>query len=97
MQDFYGRPAYATTAEVSIYVAEGQRGRGVGRLLLARAIERSPALGIANLVGFVFAHNRPSLALLEGFVFQRWGLLPRVAVLDGIERDLVILGRRISD
>jgi len=95
-QDFYGRPAYGTTAEVSVYVSgEAQRG-GVGRRLLDLAIERAPALGLATLVGFVFAHNAASAALFERHGFSRWGHLPRVARLDGVERDLLILGRRVG-
>jgi L-amino acid N-acyltransferase YncA len=46
------------------------------------------------LLGFVFAHNEPSLKLLKKFGFSEWGYLPQVANLDGIERDLVILGKR---
>jgi L-amino acid N-acyltransferase YncA len=95
-QSFYGRPAYAATAEISVYVSgDAQRG-GIGRRLLARAIESAPALGLATLVAFVFGHNEPSLRLFEREGFQRWGHLPRVARLDGIERDLVILGRRVD-
>jgi L-amino acid N-acyltransferase YncA len=95
-QSFYGRPAYAATAEVSVYVsADAQRG-GTGRALLARAVERAPGLGLATLVAFVFGHNEPSLRLFERHGFTRWGLLPRVARLDGVERDLVILGRRLD-
>jgi phosphinothricin acetyltransferase len=36
------------------------------------------------------------VALCERFGFQRWGLLPRVAVLDGVERDLLLLGLRLD-
>ena len=94
-QSFYGRPAYAATAEVSVYVSAALQRSGVGRQLLARAIERAPGLGLATLVAFVFGHNEPSLRLFEGVGFARWGNLPRVAQLDGVERDLVILGRRL--
>jgi phosphinothricin acetyltransferase len=94
-QSFYGRPAYAATAEVSVYVSgDAQRG-GVGRVLLAHAVERAPDLGLTTLVAFVFGHNDPSLRLFERHGFARWGHLPRVARLDGVERDLVILGRRV--
>ena len=93
---FYGRPAYQPTAEVSIYVAESHRRRGVGRGLLERAILGAPACEIRNLLGFIWAHNLPSLQLFEAFGFERWGHLPRVAELDGIERDLVIVGRRVG-
>jgi len=94
-QSFYGRPAYNGTAELSIYVNEKFRGSGAGSILLTKAIEECPRLGLKNLVGFVFGHNAPSLGLLQKFGFTRWGLLPGVAVMDGIERDLVIIGRKL--
>lgn len=94
---FHARAAYDSTAELSIYVAEAHRRHGLGRRLLGEAIVHAPSLGLHTLVGLVFGHNAPSLALFDAFGFARWGHLPRVAVLDGIERDLVILGRRVAD
>jgi L-amino acid N-acyltransferase YncA len=96
LQDFYGRPAYAATAEVSVYVGTDAQGHGVGRRLLTHALEQAPVLGLSALVGFVFAHNAPSVTLFERLRFARWGHLPRVARLDGVERDLLILGRRLE-
>ncbi|BAB76167.1 alr4468 [Nostoc sp. PCC 7120 = FACHB-418] len=94
-QSFYGRPAYAATAELSIYIAPAFHRCGLGKQLLAKAIVESPNLGLKTLLGFVFAHNQPSLHLFETFGFQKWGYLPQVADLDGVERDLVIMGLRI--
>jgi L-amino acid N-acyltransferase YncA len=94
-QPFYGRPAYAHTAELSIYIAPSQQRRGIGRTLLTRAIAHSPALNIRTLLGFIFADNHPSLRLFEQFEFVQWGCLPRVANFEGVERDLVIVGRRL--
>ena len=94
---FYGRPAYDHTCEISIYLAPDHRGQGLGSEFLRRAIEKAPSLGISTLLGFVFDHNEPSLRLIEKHGFARWGLLPRVAVLDGIERDLVIVGLRVPE
>ncbi|MNJ77137.1 putative phosphinothricin acetyltransferase YwnH [compost metagenome] len=54
-----------------------------------------PDIGVKTMLGFVFAHNAGSLALLRKYEFEQWGLLPRVANLEGIERDLVIMGRRV--
>lgn len=96
-QSFYGRPAYNGTAEVSIYVAEASRGQGLGKLLLQRAIEEAPKVGLHTLLGFIFGHNEPSLILFDRFGFERWAHLPRVATLDGIDRDLVIVGKRIEE
>lgn len=95
-QPFYGRPACEATAEISVYVDPLSRRAGIGRTLLARAIRASPALGLHSLLGFIFGHNDASLALFTGFGFERWGLLPRVAELDGVERDLVIMGLRVG-
>ena len=91
---FYGRPAYGGTAEVGVYVDPAATRSGVAGALLERAITRGPGLGLHTLLGFIFSHNAPSLALFRRFGFEDWGHLPRVAVLDGVERDLLILGRR---
>ena len=93
----YGRPAYHYTADLSIYISPAFRRCGVGRRLLEAAIAKSPALGIKTLLGYIFAHNEPSLRLFESMGFQRWAYLPRVAELDGIERDLVIVGKRVAE
>jgi phosphinothricin acetyltransferase len=80
---------------VSVYVEEKARRRGVGRTLLDKAIAHSPDLEITALVGCIFGHNEPSLRLFERLGFARWGFLPRIARVDEIERDLVIVGRAV--
>ena len=95
VRSFYGRPAYAATVELGVYVDPAARRRGVAGELMRHALGAAPALGIRNLLGFVFAHNTPSLALFGRFGFERWGLLPRVAELDGVVRDVAILGLRL--
>jgi phosphinothricin acetyltransferase len=95
--NFYGRPAYNGTAELSIYIHRDWRGKGIGQYCLQAAIDHAPAIGVHTLLGFIFGHNIPSLGLFEKFGFAMWANLPRVANLDGIERDLVILGKRISE
>ena len=63
--------------------------------MLRRCIEHAPQIGVTTLLGFIFGHNELSLRLFQKMGFQRWGHLPRVAVLDGVERDLIIVGRRV--
>ena len=94
--DFYGRPAYAGTAELSIYIAPNWRGKGVGQYGLQEAIAKAPDVGVHTLLGFIFGHNAASLALFAKFGFASWACLPKVANLDGIERDLIILGKRVG-
>jgi L-amino acid N-acyltransferase YncA len=96
LRSFYGRPAYHRTVESAVYVAPAHRRRGVARRLLAHALAQCPGLGIHNVLAFVFAHNAPSIELFERQGFHGWGLLPRVCEMDGIERDVRILGRRLE-
>lgn len=95
-QSFYGRPAYQATAEVSIYLQADYRGHGLGQFMLNRAIAACPQLHIKTLLGFIFGHNAPSLGLFQRCGFESWGHLPRIAELDGVERDLVIVGKRVE-
>jgi L-amino acid N-acyltransferase YncA len=94
--NFYGRPAYSGTAELSIYLRKDWRGKGLGRYFLDQAIAHAPRVGVHTLLGFIFGHNAPSLELFARFGFARWAELPRVAQLDGVERDLIILGKRVA-
>ena len=95
LRSFYGRPAYRHTVEVGIYVDPAAQRRGIAGALLGHALAAAPRLDIATLLAFVFGHNAPSIALFRRFGFDAWGTLPRVAELDGVERDLAILGRRV--
>ncbi|NOV03378.1 GNAT family N-acetyltransferase [Paenibacillus sp. LMG 31457] len=95
-QSFYGRPAYNATAEISIYIDESCRGQGIGRHLMEQALAACPKLGLKTLLGFIFGHNEPSLQLFRKFGFENWANLPGIAELDGIERDLIILGKRVG-
>jgi phosphinothricin acetyltransferase len=95
LKPFLPRCAYRRTAEVSVYVDKKFRRHGVGRTLLSESITRASSLKIKAMVGLIFAHNEPSLRLFEQLGFERWGLLPRIAQLDTLERDLTIMGRHV--
>ncbi|MGK9126774.1 N-acetyltransferase family protein [Olivibacter sp. SA151] len=94
-QSFYGRPAYDGTVEISIYIDESQRKKGYGKMILREAIKRAPDLQVSTILAFIFAHNIPSIRLFEKEDFREWGNFPDIAVLDGIQRSLVILGRKV--
>lgn len=95
LRSFNERAAYHRSVESAVYVAPEHQREGVARRLLSHALDECPRLGVANVLAFVFAHNMPSVTLFEAHGFGRWGLLPRVCEMDGIERDVLILGRRI--
>lgn len=96
LHSFYGRAAYDATVEVSVYCEPEHRRHGHSRALLRHAAATAPGLGIATFVAYVFRHNLPSLALFESEGFARWGLLPGIASLGDVRRDLVILGRPLD-
>ncbi len=95
-QDFYGRPAYNGTAEISIYIHEQQRGTGYGKQILQHAMANAATYQIHTLLGFIFSHNIPSLKLFESLGFEQWANLKNIAVLDGIDRSLTIMGKRLN-
>jgi phosphinothricin acetyltransferase len=88
------RACYAGVAEISAYVGEEARGEGVGRKLLAAAIESSERAGIWTLQTGVFPENEPSLRLLRRFGFRIVGTQERIGRLHGVWRDGVLLERR---
>ena len=95
-QPFKKRSAYRGTAEIGVYVHEQFRRAGAGRILVEFAIARAPGRGLTALVGSIFAHNEASLRLFEQAGFERWGVLPRVAKVDGVEHNVVIVGRYLG-
>lgn len=93
---FYGRPAYDGTAEVSIYLEESARGKGLGKTCLEKAFAVAPELRIKTLLGFIFDHNEPSLKLFYHMGFEKWAHLPKIADMGDAERGLIILGKRVA-
>ena len=89
-----GRCVYAGVAEVSIYVAEHARGRGVGRQLMARLIADSEAEGIWTLQAGIFPENVASIALHERAGFRLVGRRERLGQMNGRWRDVVLMERR---
>ncbi|MFD1483796.1 GNAT family N-acetyltransferase [Lacticaseibacillus baoqingensis] len=94
LEDFYGRPAYQHTAEISIYIDTHFHHQGLGQQALDFVATQLPRLDINTLVAFIFAHNTPSLGLFNKNGFSRWAHLPDVALMDDQLRSLDILGRR---
>ena len=96
LSSFYGgRPAYNATAEVSMYIAPEYQNRKLGRELLRRMIAACPGLGVTTLLAMYFDHNTPSRRMCESLGFEPWGHLPCIAVLDGVDRGLIISALRI--
>ncbi len=88
------RRVYAGVAEVSVYVAVGAQGCGVGKSLMQSLIERSENCGIWTLQAGIFPENAASIALHKSCGFREVGLRQKIAQRDGIWRDVLLLERR---
>jgi L-amino acid N-acyltransferase YncA len=89
------RAVYRGVADLSVYVAASARGRGVGRALLAAAIESARGGGLWTLQAAVFPENIASQALHRSLGFREVGVRERIAELDGVWRDVVLLELRL--
>jgi len=91
-----GRRCYAGVAEASVYVGARDAGRGAGSALLRALIEASERHGIWTLQAGIFPENSASLTLVRKFGFREVGRRDRIAQLDGVWRDVLLLERRSS-
>jgi L-amino acid N-acyltransferase YncA len=88
------RPVYCGVGESSVYVGEGYRSRGVGKALIHRQVNAADEAGLWTLQTSVFPENRASVALHHSAGFRTLGVRERIAKLDGVWRDTVLLERR---
>lgn len=92
-----GRCVYGGVAEVSVYIAENARGKGVGKALMERLIEESESKGYWTLQSGIFPENKASIILHEKVGFRFLGKRERVAKThDGIWKDNLLFERRSS-
>jgi L-amino acid N-acyltransferase YncA/DNA-binding transcriptional ArsR family regulator len=88
------RACYSGVGETSVYVAESARGRGVGKALLFTQVNEADKARMWTLQTSVFPENRASLALHHSAGYRTLAVRTRIAQLDGIWRDTVLLERR---
>jgi len=93
------RCVYAGVAEVSIYVAKSQRGKGVGGVLMAALVARSEELGFWTLQSQVFTNNQATVDLHLGHGFRQVGLREKIGKMTygpyaGQWRDTLFFERR---
>ena len=88
------RDCYAGVGETSVYVTESARGRGVGKALLFTQVVEADGAGLWTLQTSIFPENRASLALHHSAGYRTLAVRSRIAQLDGVWRDTVLLERR---
>ena len=88
------RCVYGGVAEVSLYVAETERGKGIGKMLLKELIKISEENKIWTLQAGIMKSNQPSIQLHLNCGFRMIGFREKIGKLNGIWLDNVILERR---
>jgi phosphinothricin acetyltransferase len=88
------RRVYRGVAEVTVYVTENARGRGIGRALLEALISESERNGIWTLQASIFPENTASVELHVRCGFREVGRRERIAMLNGVWRDTLLFERR---
>ena len=89
------RCVYAGVAELSIYVADGARGKGIGTVLINAAIEASEKNGIWTLQSGIIQDNIASVGLHEKCGFREVGYREKIAKDRlGAWRNTILMERR---
>jgi phosphinothricin acetyltransferase len=74
LSPFRERSGYSATAENSVYVDRAQRGKGVGKALLAELLVLASAHGFHSLIARIAGHNETSIGLHEAAGFRLVGV-----------------------
>jgi L-amino acid N-acyltransferase YncA len=88
------RIVYKGIAEVSIYVELTNAMQGIGSKLMAEEIKSSEENGIWTLQSSVFPENTATLKLHDKFGFRIVGRREKIASINGVWRDTLLLERR---
>ena len=90
------RDCYRGVCEVSVYVAGAARGKGIGLELLRELVKASETEGIWTLQASIFPENKASLAIHQRCGFRVVGHRERIARLNDMWRDTLLLERRAA-
>jgi L-amino acid N-acyltransferase YncA len=71
---FRDRPAYSTTVENSVYVGDGHRGIGVGRVIMDELVKLATQHGFHAVIARIGGANQASIALHEACGFRMVGV-----------------------
>ena len=86
------RQALAHVVEVSYYVDEKERGKGIGSLLMDSAMRIAASLGYSVMIAILLDKNPASIGLLKKFGFREWGRMPGIALIEGQKADHLYYG-----
>lgn len=91
------RAGYRWSVDISVYVAEGHQGRGIGRTLYDELIPLLRRQGYVNAYAGIALPNPASVALHEAVGMRRIGTYERIGFKFGAWHDVAWYGMRLAD
>jgi len=89
-----GRCVYAGVGEVSVYISDHSKGKGIGKKLLNALLEESEKNNFWTLQAGIFPENTASIKIHEDCGFRIIGRREKIGQMNGIWRDTLLLERR---
>ena len=94
---FNVRESYQGVSDLSIYIRREERGKGLGKQLLAALIEIAKQVDFHKLVLNTFALNVAGQRLYESLGFTKVGTYMKQGMLDGKWIDMTIMEKLLLD
>ncbi len=91
------RCAYSGTAEISLYIESGRRGRGVGRKLFEAILLEGQKLKLHTVVVRIVEGNLPSIHLCGSAGFMQIGIMKEVGYKFGRLLDVILMQKIYPD
>ena len=92
-----GRCVYAGVGEVSLYMSDKAKGKGIGKKLLNSLIEESEKNNFWTLQAGIFPENIASVKVHEDCGFRIIGKRERIGQMNGQWRDTLLLEKRSAN
>jgi L-amino acid N-acyltransferase YncA len=90
------RCAYSDTAEISLYIDEKKRGKGIGRKLLEAIIREGEKTGIHSIIARIAEGNETSIHLHQSVGFEQIGIMKEVGRKFGRLLDVYLMQKIYS-
>ena len=90
-----GRGALRYAVEVSYFIDQNYRNRGIASALLNHGISACRSMHYKTILAIILEPNLASAHLLEKSGFEKWGYLPAIADFDGVECGQIYYGLKL--
>ena len=97
LNSYDARDAYRRTAEISIYIHNEARGKGLGRDLMNAILAAGRDTELLTVIARITVDNEASIRLHENAGFQKVGVLKGVGEKFGQLLDVSIMQRTLTD